>query len=125
MSVSSFAAGDSVSSVLGFALDGLALRQQTIADNLANIDTPDYRATNVDFESALRAAVAAGDSAPVLLSGTAPSVLPTDTPVGPNGNSVDLRKETLAAVQSQFQYQLVARAVTDRFELVRTAAGQF
>jgi len=122
VSVPSYAAGDAVSSVLGFALDGMALRQQTIADNLANIDTPDFRARSVDFESALRAAVSAGESAPALLAGTAPSVAPSDTPVGPNGNSVDLRKETLAAVQSQFQYQLVARAVSDRFELIRTAA---
>ncbi len=122
MSVPSYAAGDAVSSILGFALDGMALRQQTIANNLANIDTPQFRAQSVDFESALRAAVSAGDSAPHLLAGTAASVAATDTPVGPNGNSVDLRKETLAAVQSQFQYQLVARAVTDRFELIRTAA---
>ena len=44
------------------------------------------------------------------------------SPVGANGNNVDLRKETLAAMQSQFQYQMVARAVTDRFDLVRTVA---
>ena len=38
----------------------------------------------------------------------------TDTPVGANGNNVDLRKETLAAIQTQFQYQLLSRAVSDR-----------
>ena len=37
MSVSAYAAGDSVSSVLGFALDSLALRQRTVADNIANL----------------------------------------------------------------------------------------
>ena len=35
----------------------------------------------------------------------------TDTPVGANDNNVDLRKETLAAIQSQFQYQMMTRAV--------------
>ena len=48
---------------------------------------------------------------------------PTDTPVGANGNNVDLRKETLAAMQSQFQYQMMTRAVTDRHSLMRTAVG--
>lgn len=130
MSVPSYASVDSVSSVLGFALDGLALRQRTIADNLANVDTPDFRATSVDFESTLAAAISgAGGGADAdaaitgRLAGAAPSMVATDTPVGANGNNVDLRKETLAAMQSQFQYQMVARAVTDRFELVRTAAG--
>ena len=43
--------------------------------------------------------------------------------MGANDNNVDLRKETLAAMQSQFQYQMLTRAVDDRFDLVRTAAG--
>ncbi len=123
MSVSSYAASDAVSSVLGFALDGLALRQRTIADNLANVDTPGFRASSIDFESALQSALTSGEDARAGLAGAAPAVLATDTPVGANGNNVDLRHETMAAMQSQFQYQLVARAVTDRFDLVRTAAG--
>lgn len=113
----SFAVSDAVQRVLGLALDGVSLRQRSIADNIANVDTPHYRASSVDFESALRAAVGSGD-----LSGVAPVVTATDTPVGANDNNVDLRKETLAAVQSQFQYQMVTRAVSDRFALVRTAA---
>ena len=47
---------------------------------------------------------------------------PTDTPVGANGNNVDLRKETMAALQSQFQYQILTRAVNDKFSLIKTAA---
>ncbi len=123
MSVSAYAAGDSVSSVLGFALDSLSLRQRTIADNVANLETPGFRASAVDFESTLRAAVAAGDAVGSVLAGRSPSLTPTDAPVGANGNNVDLGTETLAAVQSQFQYQLLSRAVSDRFELIRTAAG--
>ena len=49
----SFAISDPVSAVLNSALDGLSTRQQVIADNIANVDTPGYRATSVDFESAL------------------------------------------------------------------------
>lgn len=122
MSVPAYAASDAVSAALGFALDGLSLRQRTIADNIANIDTPDFRASTIDFESALSSAIGSGDAA-ALRGGDGITSLAVDTPVGANGNNVDLRKETLAAMQSQFQYQMVTRAVTDRFDLVKSVAG--
>lgn len=118
MSVSAISASDGVSAVLGAALDGLSMRQRVIADNIANVDTPGFRATSVDFESSLRSAIASGDASDV---GVATAV--TDTPVGPDGNSVDLRKETVAAMQSQFQYQMMTRAVSDRFDIMRISAG--
>jgi flagellar basal-body rod protein FlgB len=114
----SFAISDPVGSVLSAALDGLSLRQQVIADNIANVDTPGYRASSVDFESALRAAVDSGR----LDGEVVPVTTATNTPVGANDNNVDLRKETLAAVQSQFQYQVLTRAASDRFDLVRAVA---
>ncbi|MGO4258760.1 flagellar basal body rod protein FlgB [Marmoricola sp. RAF53] len=115
---------DSVSQVLATALDGVSARQRVVADNIANVDTPGFRATSVDFETQLKAAIADGsfaaaDGAPVA---TTITTTPTDTPVGANGNNVDLRKETMAAVQSQFQYQVLTRAVADKFNLVKTAA---
>lgn len=116
----SIAAPDPVSSVLHSALDGLALRQRVIADNIANVDTPEFRATSVDFESSLRSAILEGT---VTSGRIAPTTSATDTPVGENGNNVDLRKETLAAMQSQFQYQMVSRAVSDRFALIQTVAS--
>ncbi len=113
-------ATDGVGSVLHRALNGITFRQNVIADNIANVDTPHFRARSVDFESSLRGAIASGEvpSRDVTFSAT-----PTNTPVGANDNNVDLRKETLAAVQSQFQYQVMTRAVNDRAELLRAAAG--
>jgi flagellar basal-body rod protein FlgB len=126
----SFAVSDAVSQVLASALDGVSLRQRVIADNIANVDTPGYRASSVDFETQLKAAISDGtflnehgENGGV--GSIQATTSPTDTPVGANGNNVDLRKETMAAVQSQFQYQILTRAVNDRFNLVKTAAGQF
>lgn len=118
----SFHLSDPVGAVLGSALDGIALRQRVIADNIANVDTPHYRASSVDFETSLRAAIGSGATGPSDLALT-PTLTATDTPVGANGNNVDLRRETLAAVQSQFQYQMVTRATSDRFDLIRTVAA--
>ena len=116
----SFAITDAVSHALHSALDGISLRQNVIADNIANVDTPGFRASAVDFESSLRSAVSSGS---IAAGETTASRMATDTPVGANGNNVDLRKETVAAMQTVFQYQTVTRAVTDRLALVRTAAG--
>ena len=112
-------ATDPLTSVLHSALDGLALRQSVIADNIANVDTPGFRATSIDFESSLQAAIADGS---IVNGRVTPQALPTDTPVGENGNNVDLRKETLGAMQSQFQYQMVTRAVSDHFDLIKQVA---
>jgi flagellar basal-body rod protein FlgB len=43
--------------VASAALDGLALRQQVHAENLANIDTKGYQAKTVDFERVLGSAM--------------------------------------------------------------------
>jgi flagellar basal-body rod protein FlgB len=96
---------DVVASTLRTALDGLSLRQ---------------RAT-VDFESTLRTALADGS----LESGSAvsPTTGLSSTPAGPNGNNVDLQTETMTALRSVFQYQMMTRAVDDRYSLVKTAIG--
>ncbi|MDT0200806.1 flagellar basal body protein [Nocardioides sp. AE5] len=109
---------DAITSILHASITGVSVRQNVIADNIANVDTPGYIATSVDFESSLRSAIADGELSGIDIERTA-----TNTPVGPNGNNVDLRKETLAAVQSQFQYQVLSRAITDHHNLLKIAAG--
>ncbi|GGY28813.1 flagellar basal body rod protein FlgB [Paludibacterium paludis] len=42
-----------ISGIVMTALDGLALRQQVIAENIANMNTPGYTPRAVDFEAAL------------------------------------------------------------------------
>jgi flagellar basal-body rod protein FlgB len=49
--------------VMRRALGGLAHRENAIATNLANIDTPGYRPVSVDFESALRDAATSASAA--------------------------------------------------------------
>jgi len=110
---------DPVAAALYGALDGLALRQRVTANNIANIDTPGYLAQKVDFESSLRSAIDSG----TVTQGIAPSTsTSTDSP-GPDGNNVDLGNEEMQAMQDTFRYQLLSRAVGERFNLVTTAIG--
>ena len=57
---------DVTSSALRSALAACPLRQRVIADNIANIETPGFRAGKVKFEDALRSAVADGGTPAVV-----------------------------------------------------------
>ncbi len=115
-------ASDPVAATLGTALDGLLLRQRVVADNIANIDTPGFIASSVDFESSLRGALADG----TLTDGdVSPAVTRSSATPGANGNNVDLSAETMTALQATFRYQLLSRAVGDRHSLITTAIGGY
>ena len=113
-------ASDSVAAALGGALDGLAMRQRVAADNIANMDTPGFTAATVDFESSLRDALSDGQ---VAESDVLPTLGVSNNQRGANGNNVDLATETMTAMQSTFQYQLLTRAVGDRYSLITSAIG--
>lgn len=107
---------NSVTSVaLSSALDGLALRQRTIASNIANVNTPDYHAKRVVFEDALAASVEAGDGRAVAV--TSRSLEPTRL----DGNNVNLDTETLSNIDTVLRFQFAARAVDGSFTSLRTA----
>ena len=107
---------DDVASVtLSTALSALAARQRVSADNIANIETPNFRAGQVSFEDSLRQAVAAGDP-----SQAGVSISPTNDPAGINGNNVNLDTETLTDQKTSLQYQLLSGAMSAKFSLIDT-----
>ncbi|AZH77740.1 MULTISPECIES: flagellar basal body protein [Microbacterium] len=107
---------DSVTiNALTSALDGLALRQRAISDNIANINTPDYHAKRVRFEEALARSVDAGDGRVAATVGT--SLEPTRL----NGNNVNLDTETLSSIDTMLRYQFATQAVNGSFSSMRTA----
>ncbi len=111
---------DDVTSVaLHTALRGLAMRQRAIADNVANIQTPSFLAGRVSFEDALRTAVADGDTSGAAT--LAPDVARSLEPTREDGNNVNLDEETLSGTKTALSYELVLRAVDDRFNLVKSA----
>lgn len=107
---------DDIASVtLSTALSAIAARQRISANNIANIETPNFRASQLSFESSLRDAVSAGEPAQADLSVTST----TDAP-GINGNNVNLDTETVTDEKSQLQYQLLSGAMSSKFALLDT-----
>jgi flagellar basal-body rod protein FlgB len=103
------------SSALSSALDGLALRQRTIATNIANVNTPGYTSRRVLFEDALARSVEQGDGAVTAV--TARSLEPTRL----DGNNVNLDTETLSNVDTVLRFQFASQAIGGQFSSLRTA----
>jgi flagellar basal-body rod protein FlgB len=105
---------DVTSQALQVALSGLAMRQRVTANNIANIQTPGFRAGKVEFENALRSAVAGGTAPDTVAPTVAQSLEPTQL----NGNNVNLDEETLSNVDTGLRYQLALRAMDGKFSLL-------
>jgi flagellar basal-body rod protein FlgB len=124
---------------LGVHADALKLqskRMEVIADNLANSDTPGYKARDIDFRAAMaNAGDAGGASAPVKLATTNPGHLGTDptteanaslkyrVPLAPSldGNTVDAQQEQAAFADNTVRYQATLTFLSSRFKSLMTA----
>lgn len=109
---------DSTGSVIYAALNGLSARQRVIANNVANVETPGFIAGRVSFEDSLREAIAGGDA-----GGSSVAMRRSADPVNVNGNNVSLDNEVVSLTQTDLAYQLMIRALNNKFGLLRTAIG--
>jgi flagellar basal-body rod protein FlgB len=119
------------------ALTGLAARQRTIGDNVANADTPGFKASRVEFEGLLRNAVDRQSSFRLLRAGgvaEAPraepaSVLPqvvqdTQTTRRADGNNVDIDAEMLQLAETNLTYNALTQITSSRLQLLRTVISE-
>jgi flagellar basal-body rod protein FlgB len=108
---------DNVTTVsLTSALDNLALRQRVTADNIANIETPNFHARRVQFESALADNIAGGGDGAVQAT-VAQSLEPTRE----DGNNVNLDTETTSDIETGLRYRFAAQAMTQQFSSMQAA----
>ncbi|GAA1794684.1 flagellar biosynthesis protein FlgB [Planosporangium flavigriseum] len=102
---------DDVTSVaLHTALSGLHLRQRVIADNIANIETPNFHARKVSFEKALGAAIASGGNP----ADVSPTIARSLEPTRLDGNNVNLDEETISSIDAGLRYQLALTALNNK-----------
>jgi flagellar basal-body rod protein FlgB len=103
------------------ALSGSALRQQAIAQNIANVNTPGYRRQDVDFQSALAAAWDGG--APSVESVTPRTEADTSAVMRADGSSVDIDQEAATQAQNGLQYEAVSTVMKTRVAILKSAIG--
>lgn len=111
--------GDMTFTVLEYALDGLVRRGEVRADNVANVNTPGFRASGVNFEDALAGALESGDVSdlPAPQTSFKPG-LPDAT-----GNTVSLEDEMIEGVKDGLAYQTYVNAYNFKITALRTAIG--
>ena len=116
------------------ALSAQTYRQQVLAANITNADTPNYKARDVDFRAVLQAAqqqpaqqvsLAAGDSRHLPLSGNHPLaqhvLYRQDQQVGLDGNSVNLDHEQGAFTDNAIRYQATITFMSGKIKGLLTA----
>jgi flagellar basal-body rod protein FlgB len=119
------------------ALNLRAQRQEILASNLANADTPNYKARDLDFASALRSAMGAAGGNLALArtqarhldagsgGGPAGSRLMYRSTVQPSldGNTVDMDVERAHFTENALHYQFLLDRATSAFSTMETALG--
>lgn len=118
---------DRVTSLLTDYLDVQSRRAEIVAGNLANSDTPGFKAKELDFMDHLRAA--AQDSIAPRRSG-GPAALPNNSLsvveqnngiVGIDGNTVDELREMATLANTGGQFMTGVSMLQARFRTLRTA----
>lgn len=107
---------DRVTAGIESALDAVSLRQQVTANNIANMNTPGFKAARVEFESNLSRAMAHGNPA-----NTKATVGLANTPETPDGNTVDIATEQAILEKSGLQFDALVAALNYKFNTLRTA----
>lgn len=124
-------------SYLGIHASALKLRSQRtelLASNLANADTPNFKARDLDFKQAL--AQAGGADAPVRMATTSTGHIAANnalngtggelkyrTPLAPSldGNTVDVQLEQAAFAENGVRYQATLNFLSSKFRGLLTA----
>jgi flagellar basal-body rod protein FlgB len=117
------AATDALFGIQAQAMDIQRRRMELIAANLANADTPNFKARDLDFRQVLaQAAASANPPAATAAAGDA-AVLKYRIPSQPSvdGNTVDVQTEQAQFAESALRYQASLGFLDGRIRSMMTA----
>jgi len=102
-------------------------RQQALAGNVANMDTPGYRAQDYSFEQELAAidlsTTTANHIAPLKDEAHA-RLYAVNSKVKPNGNNVDLEREMTEITKNGLQYITLVQYLNQKIRTLRAAINE-
>ena len=96
------------------SLDAVALRQEAISSNLANLETPGYYRVDLapSFKAELDRACAAGDPNQIASVKPALSPDPNAVPMGRDGNTVNFENEMMQLNQNMLAHALETQLIS-------------
>ncbi|MEA2101212.1 MAG: flagellar basal body rod protein FlgB [Thermodesulfobacteriota bacterium] len=106
-------------------MDYRVFRQEIIASNVANTDTPGYKARDVSFEKQLDGQMKMqqthSDHLPVSQTGPAFDTFEEPyTHIGNDSNTVDMDREMMKLAQNQLLYDVAAQSVRGKLQRLKT-----
>ncbi len=117
-------------------LDAASVRHSVIANNLANVDTPGYKRSEVVFEEELRKAIAGHNritglitnAKHILIGGgvsleelTPKVTIRRETSMRNDGNNVDIDREMAALAKNTLLYSALAQGLNGELQKIRSA----
>jgi flagellar basal-body rod protein FlgB len=114
---------DSTQLALERAMEGAGLRQQALAANIANVNTPGYQRQDVDFHSVLAGAMDTEDPSGVLEATSFSITQDAGTVVRADGSGIDLDAEAAKLAANGLEYEQLATAARVRVGILRAAMG--
>ena len=98
--------------------DYVVVKQKVIANNIANVETPGFKAKDVNFKEEFSSALKKGDFS------VAMQVKPTvyvrnDLSLRNDGNNVDLEKEMIELQKNRMKFEVYTEILKNRYRRVR------
>lgn len=122
--------------ILERSLDAASLRQKVLANNIANVDTPNFKRSDVSFDAALQNYLNQ-DGTSIQGTMTDPRHIPIgassfteirpeimveqSTTVNNNGNNVDIDSEMTQLAVNQIKYNALVQEANGYFSRLRSA----
>lgn len=124
---------DRVFTLLERGLDFAAQRQELLASNIANVETPGYKRRDLDFESLLQGLEEQNQDKALHLARTSPGHLSGHTKdeesfpvkeenitIRDDGSSIDVEREMATLLENGLYYQTLSKLTAGKFNLLRT-----
>lgn len=119
--------------VLHKGLDASWLKNNVIANNIANVDTPGFKASSVSFESSFKAALGRGFTAKktrakhIDFSGSdmrGVVTLDNGTAYRMDGNNVNIDAQNAELAKNTIYYNALVQQLSSEFRKLRTAINE-
>jgi flagellar basal-body rod protein FlgB len=115
---------DTTQMALERTIAGASQRNDALAANIANASTPGYRRVDVDFHSALAAALGSDDAKDAVANTS--FATETDPSVGntqADGNSIDIDNESAKLSANAIEQETAVSVAKTRIAILRAAMG--
>jgi flagellar basal-body rod protein FlgB len=110
----------SITELLNAGIRAERLRQEAIANNIANIETPGYRRIDVNFEELLAKALSETGEAD-LSEIEAQLYQPKKTQVKSNGNDVNMETEVGEMIKNTLRHKTYVRLLNKNYRQIELA----